>query len=153
MINTTKLREYVTKHFQHVPDHDFHFNAVCRPIAPYIHPNAPNRDTRYGTNTCGTVGCVCGWLPLMFPEVTQNLQEDCLVYDGHTWAYADLGAHLLDLPHYVADDLFTPNCQNHLHPALDDCDSASTVKQVSEMLLHFCDLADADRIHQFGRCR
>lgn len=146
MINTTILRKYVTEHFQHVPDHDFKFNIVCRPAKQFAFSEITQCATRYCTNECGTVGCACGWLPLMFPQVTRNLEFDELMYQGTPWSYDVLAAHLLDLPHHITERLFTPNCQQELHKDLPTCTSFATVKQVSDMLIHFCDLADVGKI-------
>lgn len=53
---------------------------------------------------CGTVACVVGWAPTVFPTLFKKQGWDLEEQD-----YADIGAQIFQIPESDADDLFTPN--------------------------------------------
>lgn len=95
---------------------------------------------------CGTVGCVIGHTPNVFPELcsiwkgAESTFSVC--FKGDPMHYAAVGEELFGMDFDVADELFSPDAQEiddvHLNRVWDD----STPADVADMLQSFLDQVD-----------
>jgi len=100
---------------------------------------------------CGSVGCVIGHTPHIFPEFAKYKRCDegiRVEVDGLT-SYVKAGAIIFGLNEYVSEDLFTAGAHFIRRLKLPVCDPNATPTEVADMLESF--LSQVDDIEEPAR--
>lgn len=103
-------------------------------------------------STCGTVGCAIGWTPEALPDLVEAcplstpypIRIRSVVNNRMT--HAEIGSHLFGISEVRSGQLFTPLCQNSIHPTLRDLQGDATPKQVAAMLEKFLALVESGEV-------
>lgn len=136
-----------------LPPERFNFREVVRHGNP-----EKQQDGQY----CGTVACVIGWTPAIFPDTVEWNGKDCrdidgpkaLTIKGEPCDYLEVGAFLYGLTRGCAGDLFMPQREpgdeeERFHPVHKDLpllgDNASP-REVADLLDTFLDLVRRKQI-------
>lgn len=122
-------------YLDHLPMTNFNFGSVQMPD-PYMR-KVNNK------SSCGTVGCVIGHTPNLFPQlcrVTYNDgANDCINYKH----YAHVAMDLFGIATFaVAEALFTPEEQGFINLKLPTCTAYATPQEVSAILRDFLSKVD-----------
>jgi len=103
---------------------------------------------------CGTIGCVIGHTPIMFPELVQYEDNagDGLRSKGGAPFFEEIGEEVFQVSYVTSEALFTPRCQyslGRLGLALGKMDSNASPTEVADMLESF--LSQVDDIEEPAR--
>ena len=88
-------------------------------------------------NECGTIGCLMGWSPNVFPDLLSYRGADFHLppHSKHCVAWYEAGAMLLGIPVSDSYNIFTPNKRSPVDGSI--LGDSATAKQAAARLLQY----------------